>query len=733
MRLPALIVFCTSLAYSTNYYVKNGGSDAAAGTSDGTAWATLAKVNATTLAAGDGVFLKCGSTWREGLDPGQGGAAGNPVVFSSYGTGAKPVIMGSANKSTTDDWTNDAGNIWKSAAKFNQVGFNFPDVANLVFNGGTSWGRKRMTSKYQCVNQGDFWFSRSDSLVYIYSVGNPASVYSDIEVIGRWTPGTNRDALFYISGRDHIVIDGLSFRYGGVMGIMTASGTDDVLIQNCDFAWIGGALQVIADSLRYGNAVQFWESGTDITMRYCTFDQVYDEGLTLQGLAAGHVRKRVRIHHNLFQRCAYASMSFWIRGGQTSTADSIFFENNTCINLGGWATQRADSAGCMQFKIGYCDSATLSNIFIRNNIFDSALVVSGTFSEGGGTTGQIMHASYWLTAAQLAAITFDNNSYRHTSGQTMFYYNRTNYTPAQFATYQSATGQDAHSRVGVSGFVSTSNFALSASSSCRDAGANLGYTRDILGNPIQGTPDIGAYEYQPTTEQLLRRKKQNNPMISVVTRSNVASPSVPVAIVDSVKTTNFWTATNSWPHTIAAGDNRGLFVAVANYKSGQDSVSAMQLGEAGGRRNMTKIGTARRTNENLIGELWYILQPAVGTDTVLVTMASAPSECSAISMNVTGLHQTTPFSGYVMAHQTNDTSEVTVSSATNELVLGMGCAYYVPIWWNQTLLAMVNSSGDVTDVYMSKGTPATSVLMRYVYSASGLCGQVAVSLKPANP
>ena len=44
---------------------------------------------------------------------------------------------------------------------------------------------------------------------------------------------------------------------------------------------------------------------------------------------------------------------------------------------------------------------------------------------------------------------------------------------------------------------STSNFALSPFSPAIDAGTTIsGLTTDILGNPLYGTPDIGAYEYQ---------------------------------------------------------------------------------------------------------------------------------------------------------------------------------------------------------------------------------------------
>lgn len=75
-------------AVNTTYYVDaTAGSDAAAGTSPGTAWQTLAKVNATTFGAGDQILFKGGQTWTGQLYPKGSGVAGNPIVISNYGTG----------------------------------------------------------------------------------------------------------------------------------------------------------------------------------------------------------------------------------------------------------------------------------------------------------------------------------------------------------------------------------------------------------------------------------------------------------------------------------------------------------------------------------------------------------------------------------------------------------------------------------------------------------------------
>lgn len=77
------------------FYVDPAGSDSNDGLSTGAAWATIGKVNATTLGPGDEVLFKRGGTWTgTTLTVTGSGQSGAPILLGAYGTGALPIIDG---------------------------------------------------------------------------------------------------------------------------------------------------------------------------------------------------------------------------------------------------------------------------------------------------------------------------------------------------------------------------------------------------------------------------------------------------------------------------------------------------------------------------------------------------------------------------------------------------------------------------------------------------------------
>lgn len=83
----------SALAAGASYYVSDAGDDGNAGTSAGSPWKSLSKINDTVLKPGDTVSLRRGDTWNGGIVLGQSGTAQAAITLNSYGTGSPPTIV----------------------------------------------------------------------------------------------------------------------------------------------------------------------------------------------------------------------------------------------------------------------------------------------------------------------------------------------------------------------------------------------------------------------------------------------------------------------------------------------------------------------------------------------------------------------------------------------------------------------------------------------------------------
>lgn len=164
-----LLIGLSQAATATTYYVSSStGSDSNAGTSSGTAWQTVGKVNGQTFLPGDSVLFRRGDVWNESLDPSSSGASENPIAFDAYGSGAAPNLTG-YHAVPAQAWQLVSGNAWKAALPAVYSTINF-----CLF--GSVWGQKVAASSVNLQGQWDFYFANGS--LYVFSVGNPATYYN---------------------------------------------------------------------------------------------------------------------------------------------------------------------------------------------------------------------------------------------------------------------------------------------------------------------------------------------------------------------------------------------------------------------------------------------------------------------------------------------------------------------------------------------------------------------------
>jgi hypothetical protein len=90
----AVLLLSTTSAFATTYYVDAvDGNDSYSGTSEADAWQTMGKIDSMTFGPGDKIKFKKGQVFSGNFELHGDGAAGNPIIINSYGSGAKPSLQ----------------------------------------------------------------------------------------------------------------------------------------------------------------------------------------------------------------------------------------------------------------------------------------------------------------------------------------------------------------------------------------------------------------------------------------------------------------------------------------------------------------------------------------------------------------------------------------------------------------------------------------------------------------
>lgn len=274
------------------------------------------------LKAGDSVLYKRGSFIRGYLNN-VSGEEGKPITYGAYGEGEKPVFCGSVSLSDKALWTEESENIWYTDA------LGTDEAGNFIYD-GKNCGALRW-EKADLREQGDFFddnFGACNSGIvtnhrtYMYSCGNPALVYSSIEacVFGKRTLAHN--------GHD-MIFENLKFYAIGAHGISGDKPSRNITVRNCEFEYIGGAVWSREKRIRYGNAVETWDVGENISVTGCRFNEIYDSAVTHQGGPDCRPGLNLQYCDNVFIKCGMGAFELRDRMPVNSK-----FNNNLCIDAG---------------------------------------------------------------------------------------------------------------------------------------------------------------------------------------------------------------------------------------------------------------------------------------------------------------------------------------------------------------------------------------------------------------
>lgn len=340
-----------------NFYVSEDGDDEADGLTPESAWQSLNKVNSASLGFADTVRFHCDDIFRGSLIP-QSGRPGEPIVYTYYGKGNKPVLEPSFDASEENDWIRVGRKIWKcEKPSINELG-------NVIFDHGAA-GCGYKVDRIDQLKKKDlrFCWVRDEQAVYMVSRRNPASRFSSIEMAAKQHIIDETDC-------HDIEYNGLWLRYGAAHGI-GGSGVKNISILNCDICWIGGSTLYIDEGGRgvyYGNGIEFWSAAEDVLIENCRVWECWDAGITNQSNIDEILQKNITIRGNQIWNCEY-SYEYWQQGEGAST-ENIVFENNRCWDAGyGWGHRRRWNPNAAHLMF-YDTTADTKGFIIRGNHFE---------------------------------------------------------------------------------------------------------------------------------------------------------------------------------------------------------------------------------------------------------------------------------------------------------------------------------------------------------------------------
>lgn len=371
----------------TYYISEKHGDDAADGRTPATAWRTNARLNRQgTLDSGSWVLFERGGVYRGTVKACSG------CTYTAYGEGPKPCICGYAkNGADPGKWVQTENpNVWAY-----DIGHN--DVGSVVFDGGASHaikvlirteektGRKtdqrtgRPFNSYRDLSRDlDFWHDYCENgtgLLYLCSETNPGNRFRSIEF------GVKQNGVCVGTAGD-VTIDNLRVRHVGAHGV-SAKSSRNLTVSNCEFAWIGGSIQMEVGygrdyPTRYGNGIEVWGDCDGFVVTNCLISQVYDAGVTHQFAARPDTetarcdQKNILYANNVIGRCNYSFEWFLkVPGGNSSRMENVCVRDNICLGAGfGFCEERPDKGGAAHVKgWGGPGRNRAVNCVIRNNVF----------------------------------------------------------------------------------------------------------------------------------------------------------------------------------------------------------------------------------------------------------------------------------------------------------------------------------------------------------------------------
>jgi len=494
-----------SLSYATDpvtYYLRLDGSDANSGlanTSAG-AWKTLAKVNRTTLNAGDVVHLGTGVFGSSQND--------TTLVVPSSGTAALPIVFEGEGASLTTITAEAPVSIWGTGTGWEPFGAVAKTYYHLIAKDDSIYAMWKGTTG---VN---------DSLLTRVMTATPTThqrfcvrtaagagidtviVFFNAAVDTTDLSRSNSWAIF--CSKNYITLTGMKVTHGGLSnyGTIYNSGTN------------GDVHAVVVDSSR-GSGI--YMAGATADVYNTTVSNNGSDGLLLTGDSSRAYNNTSRYNgshgititgntSSLYNNTSHNNSNY----GIYASGASVSIYNNTVYNNSSLAIDSRGASANIHNNVVYSGGSyglyvrgTLSTVY-NNTVYkngETQIVLTSTDGGYKVKNNIIVSTTPAFLVIPSSAVTpneINNNLYYTTGAYTGKWSNGTAYNT--LAAWQVATSLEANSLTGDPLFVNETagNYRLKTTSPAKNRGDDLALSRsvtDIRGKLPNGLRDMGAYEY----------------------------------------------------------------------------------------------------------------------------------------------------------------------------------------------------------------------------------------------
>ena len=366
-----LAAFSAAPALGTIYYVSPTGSDMNSGTSAGSPWGSVAKVDASNFAPGDEILFQYGSSWNASLDATTSGTTSAPIVYGAYGNSSlgNPTFYGS-NPISSSAFTPVTGTTYQMTAS---------TPVNWIFDNhqftreaqdATSSSDPATDLSFVESTAGSFYYNASNGQLFV----NPGSAIASQTI----TAGVRQDAIDS-KGMSNLLFRNLNTSEtaadGDGYGIQV-DGSTNVKLLDSTMTLAG------KHSLGVVNSVGF--TGTNIVVNGSAPDQGFGGASAVATYGDGNAATGLNnsaVITNLTYTGAFGAYAAFLSHGATGGIASVVLNN--VVSQNGYGT------GVIIYSTGASETALINGGKLDNNTVEldtNNSVVNGLTVTGTGSS-----------------------------------------------------------------------------------------------------------------------------------------------------------------------------------------------------------------------------------------------------------------------------------------------------------------------------------------------------------